>query len=67
LFFVGAVLLYVAVISRFGDRWIDVASFFGFRSILLGRDVYNPYFYYPNVRPRPRSDAKLLEWRICRS
>ncbi|MFZ0424528.1 MAG: hypothetical protein WAL80_16755 [Xanthobacteraceae bacterium] len=64
LFFVGAVLLYVAVISRFDDRWIDVVSYFGFHSILLGPDVYNPYFYYPNVRPRPCSDAELLEWQI---
>jgi hypothetical protein len=69
LFFIGSVLLFVAVITcslkSSGVRWIDVASLFGFRRILLGADIYNPYFYYPNARPRPRSDAELLEWQIA--
>jgi hypothetical protein len=67
LFFVGAVLLFVGVITRSlkssGIRWIDVATQ-NFTYPYL-RNIYNPYFFYPNARPRPRSDAELLEWQIA--
>jgi hypothetical protein len=44
-------------------RWIDVASQ-SFGNMYI-RKMYEPYFFYPDARPRPRSDAELLEWQIA--
>jgi hypothetical protein len=44
-------------------RWIDVASQ-SFGNIRIHK-MYEPYFFYPDARPRPRSDAELLEWQIA--
>jgi hypothetical protein len=44
-------------------RWIDLASQYfgkGYR-----RDLYNPYFFYPDAGPKPRSDAEFLETQIA--
>jgi hypothetical protein len=44
-------------------RWIDLASTpFGNR---YASQMYTPYFFYPDARPRPRSDAEYLEWQIA--
>jgi hypothetical protein len=67
LFFVAMVLVVVAIgalsMGSYGIRWIDVASQYGFP----GRDfgIFNPYFFYPDARPRPRSDAEFLEMEIA--
>jgi hypothetical protein len=62
IFFIGAVLLFIFVIillvSSSNLRWIDVASPF-FRSI------YYPDFFYPDLEPRFRSEAELIERQIA--
>ena len=60
---VVAALAALSMRSR-GIRWIDVASQYSFH----GRDfgaMFNPYFFYPNAGPAPRSDAEFLEWQIA--
>ncbi len=38
-------------------RWIDLAST-PFGNPWPASKMYSPYFFYPDARPRPRSDAK---------
>jgi hypothetical protein len=67
LFFAGmmAVLAAAIVLSLKSSsiRWIDLASqYFGKKYL---RDLYNPYFFYPDAGPKPRSDAEFLEMQIA--
>jgi len=61
-FFVGAVLLFAVamtwLIKSSSLRWIDVASPYL-------RGIYSPYFFYPDARPGPRSNAEWLEQQIA--
>jgi hypothetical protein len=66
--FLLAVVLVVAAIAAlsmgaYGIRWIDVASQYGFPGRDLG--IFNPYFFYPDAGPAPRSDAEFLERQIA--
>jgi hypothetical protein len=66
-FFVGMVFVFAALIvlslKSSGIRWIDLASqYFGKWGL---RDMNNPYFFYPDRHPRPRSDAQFLEMQIA--
>jgi len=66
--FLLAMMLVVAAIaalslSSFGIRWIDVASqYSGGR---FSNPIFNPYFFYPDAGPAPRSDAEFLEMQIA--
>jgi hypothetical protein len=61
----GLVVAAIAALSMesFGIRWIDVASQYGFPGRDLG--IFNPYFFYPDAAPAPRSDAEFLERQIA--
>jgi hypothetical protein len=64
IFVVGVVLLFgvsaIRLVTSSGLRWIDIVS-----SQLRG--IYNPYFFYPDLKPRGRtpSDAELIEQQIA--
>jgi carbon starvation protein CstA len=62
LFFVAMVIVFAVAITLFLKssrfRWLDLASQFGC-------GILNPYFFYPDAGPRPRSDAQFLEMQIA--
>jgi hypothetical protein len=67
LFFAGMMVVLAAAIvlclKSSSIRWIDLASqYFGNKYLSA---IYNPYFFYPDARPMPRSDAEFLEIEIA--
>jgi hypothetical protein len=67
LFFAGMMIVFAAAVvlclKSSSIRWIDLASqYFGSKYF---NAIYNPYFFYPDARPMPRSDAEFLEMQIA--